>query len=432
MQYSHSYKIIPFRSVTLSVVEVFTIITLLFLVSFANAQGITKIETAVKTINDLKVGADRTAEYLPLLKGKSVAIVANQSSMIKNTHLVDSLISLKVSVKKVFCPEHGFRGLVDAGEKVNTEKDKKTGLNIISLYGKNKKPKPEDLKDVDVVIFDIQDVGVRFYTYLSTLHYVMEACAENKKQLIVLDRPNPNGHYIDGPVLEDAYKSFLGLHPVPIVYGMTIGEYAQMINGEGWLNAGVKPAGRLPAGQAGTGGCDLKVITLGNYTHNDMFELAVRPSPNLPNMSSVYLYPSLGLFEGTQISVGRGTDLPFQVIGSPVLEKANYKFTPQPKAGAMEPKYKGIECKGHNLSEFGKEYMKDTKKIYLFWLMGTYANTTDKTKFFDENFNFHAGNATLQQQIKDGIKEEVIQKSWEPGIVKFKVIRKKYLLYKDF
>ena len=398
--------------------EIFTIVTLILFAVSANAQGIVAIETAVKTINDLKVGADRTTEYLPLLKGKSVAVVANQSSVIKNTHLVDSLISLKISVKKVFCPEHGFRGLVDAGEKVATEKDKKTGLTITSLYGKNKKPKPEDLKDVDVVIFDIQDVGVRFYTYLSTLHYVMEACAENKKELILLDRPNPNGYYIDGPVLEDAYKSFLGLHPVPIVYGMTIGEYAQMINGEGWLKGSVK--------------CNLKVITISNYVHNDMFELGIRPSPNLPNMSSVYLYPSLGLFEGTQISVGRGTDLPFQVIGSPVLEKANYTFTPQPKPGAMEPKYKGIECKGHNLSEFGKEYMKDTKKIYLFWLMGTYANTADKTKFFDENFNFHAGNTTLQQQIKDGVKEDVIRKSWEPGIAKFNVVRKKYLLYKDF
>lgn len=418
MPKSHFYNIPPFRSVTLSGVEVFIILTLLLFTTSANSQGIVAIETAVKTINDLKVGADRTTEYLPLLKGKSVAVVANQSSVIKNTHLVDSLISLKISVKKVFCPEHGFRGLVDAGEKVATEKDKKTGLNIISLYGKNKKPKPEDLKDVDMLIFDIQDVGVRFYTYLSTLHYVMEACAENKKELIVLDRPNPNGYYIDGPVLEDAYKSFLGLHPVPIVYGMTIGEYAQMINSEGWLKGGLK--------------CNLKVITISNYVHNDMFELAIRPSPNLPNMSSVYLYPSLGLFEGTQISVGRGTDLPFQIIGSPVLQKANYSFTPQPKPGAMEPKYKGIECKGHNLSEFGKEYMKDTKKIYLFWLIGTYANTADKTKFFDENFNFHAGNATLQQQIKDGVKEEVIRKSWEPGIAKFKVIRKKYLLYKDF
>lgn len=429
MHNSNFNKIISLRSVKLSATKgrspraesrgvVFTIATLILFSFSANAQGITQIETAVKTINDLKVGAYQTTEYLPLLKGKSVAVVANQSSVIKNTHLVDSLISLKVSVKKVFCPEHGFRGLVDAGEKVATEKDAKTGLSIISLYGKNKKPAPADLKDVDVVIFDIQDVGVRFYTYLSTLHYVMEACAENNKQVIVLDRPNPNGHYIDGPVLEDAYKSFLGLHPVPIVYGMTIGEYAQMINGEGWLKGGVK--------------CNLKVITISGYTHNDMFELGIRPSPNLPNMSSVYLYPSLGLFEGTQISVGRGTDLPFQIIGSPVLEKANYTFTPQPKPGAMEPKYKGIECKGHNLSEFGKEYMKDTKKIYLFWLMGTYANTADKSKFFDENFNYHAGNATLQQQIKDGVKEEVIRKSWESDLAKFKMVRKKYLLYKDF
>ncbi len=391
---------------------------LLFFSLKTNAQGLIKIDAAVKTINDLKVGADRTTEYLPLLKGKSIAIVANQSSLIKKTHLVDSLVSLGIKVKKVFCPEHGFRGLVDAGENVATEKDKKTGLTIISLYGKNKKPNASDLKDVDIVIFDIQDVGVRFYTYLSTLHYVMEACAENNKQLIVLDRPNPNGYFIDGPVMEDAYKSFLGLHPVPIVYGMTIGEYAQMINGEAWLKAGVK--------------CNLKVISLVGYSHIDMYELAVRPSPNLPNMSSVYLYPSLGLFEGTQISVGRGTDLPFQVIGSPYLTKTNYTFTPESKPGAMEPKYKGVLCHGHNLAEFGKEYMKDTKKIYLFWLMGTYANTADKTIFFDENFNFHAGNSTLQQQIKDGVKEDAIRKTWEPGIAKFKVIRKKYLLYKDF
>lgn len=396
-----------------------TLIAICSFTSFANAQGIVQIDNTIKTINDVKVGADRTDEYLPLLKGKSVAIVANQSSYIKKTHLVDSLIKLGIKVKKVFCPEHGFRGTVDAGEKVATEKDPKTGLNIISLYGKNnKKPKPEDLKDVDVVIFDIQDVGVRFYTYLSTLHYVMEACAENKKQLIVLDRPNPNGYFIDGPVMEDAYRSFLGLHPVPIVYGMTIGEYAQMANGEGWLKAGEK--------------CNLKVITIVGYSHKDLFELPIRPSPNLPNMSSVYLYPSLGLFEGTIISIGRGTDLPFQVIGHPTLTKANYSFTPKPMPGAMEPKYAGQVCKGHNLSEFGKEYMKDTKKINLFWLIGTYANTPDKTNFFDENFNFHAGNATLQQQVKDGVTEDAIRKTWEPGIAKFKLIRKKYLLYKDF
>ncbi len=385
----------------------------------ANSQGIIQLENTVKTLNDVKVGADRTAEYLPLLKGKSVAVVANQSSNIKNTHLVDSLISLGVSIKKVFCPEHGFRGTVDAGEKVVTTKDPKTGLTIISLYGKNnKKPKPEDLKNIDVVIFDIQDVGVRFYTYLSTLHYVMEACAENKKKLILLDRPNPNGYYVDGPIMEDAYKSFLGLHPVPIVYGMTIGEYAQMVNGEGWLKNAEK--------------CDLKVITIVGYEHKDLYELPVRPSPNLPNMPSVYLYPSLGLFEGTIVSVGRGTELPFQVIGHPTLQKTNYQFTPKPMAGATEPKYKGLVCHGYNLVNFGAEYLKEYGKIYLYWLMGTYENTPDKTTFFDENFNYHAGNATLQKQIKDGVTEDEIHKSWLEGIKKFKLTRKKYLLYKDF
>ncbi|MBL7885025.1 MAG: DUF1343 domain-containing protein, partial [Bacteroidia bacterium] len=321
-------------------------------------------------------------------------------------------------IKKVFGPEHGFRGIVDAGEKVKSEKDAKTGLNIISLYGKNKKPSAEQLKDVDIVIFDIQDVGVRFYTYLSTLHYVMEACAENNKQLIILDRPNPNGYFIDGPVLETNYKSFLGLHPVPLVYGLTIGEYAQMINGEGWLKDGIK--------------CNLKIITIENYTHNDFYELALKPSPNLPNMSSVYLYPSLGLFEGTVVSVGRGTDLPFQVIGHPTLEKWNYTFTPSPKTGATEPKYNGQLCKGYNLSDFGNDFIKNYKQVYLFWLIGIYQNTPDKTTFFDQNFNYHAGNATLQQQIKEGKSEAEIRKTWQADLNKFKTIRKKYLLYKDF
>ncbi len=391
---------------------------LLLIGASAHSQSIIQIDNTVKTINDIKMGADKTTEYLPLLAGKRVAIVANQSSTIKNTHLVDSLLSLGVKIKKVFCPEHGFRGLVDAGEKVNSEKDKKTGLNIISLYGKNKKPTAEQLKDIDVVIFDIQDVGVRFYTYISTLHYVMEACAENNKQVIVLDRPNPNGYYIDGPVLEDAYKSFLGMHNVPLVYGMTIAEYAQMVNGEAWLKGGIK--------------CDLKVITLGNYVHSDLYELPIKPSPNLPNMASVYLYPSLGLFEGTVVSVGRGTDKPFQIIGHPTLTKSNYTFTPEPKPGAMEPKYKGRLCKGFNLSDFGAEYIKNSKKIYLYWLIGTYENTPDKATFFDQNFNYHAGNAALQEQIKEGKAEDAIRSTWTDGIKKFKIIRKKYLLYKDF
>lgn len=381
-------------------------------------QGIIPVDNVVKTSLEIKSGADLTYKYLPLLKGKSVAIVANQSSNIKKTHLVDSLLKLGVKIKKVFCPEHGFRGLVDAGEIVATEKDAATGLTIITLYGKNKKPLPEDLKNVDVVIFDIQDVGVRFYTYLSTLHYVMEACAENKKQLIVLDRPNPHGYYIDGPVLEPAYKSFLGMHSVPLVYGMTIGEYANMINGEGWLQNGEK--------------CDLTVIPLAGYSHKDLYELPVRPSPNLPNMTAVYLYPSLGLFEGTVVSVGRGTNLPFQVIGHPTLQNTNYNFTPESKPVAKEPKYKGQECHGYNLVDFGSQYMKNLKKLYLFWLIGTYKATPDKEHFFDDNFNYHAGNATLQQQIKEGKTEEEIRLSWQPGINAFKIVRKKYLLYQDF
>jgi len=394
---------------------------LLLFVTFVfriNAQDIIPIDNKTKTINDLRVGAYRTSEYLPLLKGKSVAVVANQASMIKSTHLVDSLIALGVSIKKVFCPEHGFRGLVDAGERVKSETDDKTGLHIITLYGKNKKPTPADLKDVDIVVFDIQDVGVRFYTYLSTLHYVMEACAENKKELIVLDRPNPNGYFIDGPLMEEKYKSFLGMHSVPIVYGMTIGEFAQMINGEGWLKGGIK--------------CNFKVISIQDYEHKDFYQLPVKPSPNLPNMASVYLYPSLGLFEGTVVAVGRGTDLPFQCIGFPTLQKANYTFTPQPKTGAMDPKYNGQTCKGYNLADFGKEFMKDYKKLYLYWLIGTYKNAPDKANYFDDNFNYHAGNATLKQQIIDGKSEDEIRATWQDGIKKFKIIRKKYLLYKDF
>jgi uncharacterized protein YbbC (DUF1343 family) len=416
-------KLICIRDLASSVLRflknfAWSFISLMLITATAYAQGITPIDNIVKTSLEIKSGADLTSKYLPLLKGKSVAIVANQSSNIKNTHLVDSLLKLGIKIKKVFCPEHGFRGLVDAGETVASEKDKATGLTIITLYGKNKKPLPEDLKNVDVVVFDIQDVGVRFYTYLSTLHYVMEACAENKKQLIVLDRPNPHGYYIDGPVLEPAYRSFLGMHTVPLVYGMTIGEYAKMINGEGWLQNSVQ--------------CDLTVIPLVGYSHKDLYELPVRPSPNLPNMTAVYLYPSLGLFEGTIVSVGRGTDLPFQVIGHPTLENTNYNFTPVSKPVAKEPKYKGQECHGYNLVDFGSQYMKNLKKLYLFWLIGTYKATPDKEHFFDDNFNYHAGNATLQQQIKDGKTEEEIRQSWQPGINAFKIIRKKYLLYPDF
>ncbi len=373
-------------------------------------------DTRILTEKDIKTGAAQPNKYIPLLKDKRVAVIANATSAISNTHLVDTLISLKINVKKIFCPEHGFRGTSDAGEKITNEKDEKTGLPIISLFGKHLKPTKEELTDVDILVYDIQDVGVRFYTYISTMTYCMEAAAENNKQFMVLDRPNPNGYYVDGPVLEPAFKSFMGLHPVPIVYGMTCGEYAQMVNNEGWLENGVK--------------CSLKVITLQNYNHVDMYQLPIKPSPNLPNMRSVYLYPSLGLFEGTIISIGRGTDNPFQVVGHPDL-KGDYSFVPRPMEGAKTPKYKGKSCFGHYLGDFADSYIKDSKQIYLLWLTGTYKQLKNQN-FFDENFNFHAGNATLQQQLKTGVPEEKIMQSWQPDIQKFKKVRKKYLLYKDF
>ena len=394
------------------------VLTVIFLRS--TAQDLVKVvDNPVITAVDVQVGAQRIDQYISLIKDKSVAIIANQTSMLGNTHLLDTLLSLGIKVKKVFSPEHGFRGDADAGANVKTMKDKKTGLPIISLYGKKNKPLPADLTDVDVIVFDLQDVGVRFYTYISTLHYVMEACAENKKQLIVLDRPNPNGFYVDGPVLEEKFKSYVGLHPVPIVYGMTVGEYAQMINGEGWLAKKIK--------------CDLKVITIEGYDHIDLYELPVKPSPNLQTMIAVYLYPSLALFEGTVMSVGRGTDAPFMVIGHPTLNSVQYSFTPRSIPGAsLDPPYKGQLCHGYDLKTFGDLYIKSIKTLYLYWLQGTYRDIPEKDKYFNNYFNQLVGNSTLQQQIKDGTPEAQIRKSWEPALGNFKVMRKKYLLYTDF
>ena len=364
------------------------------------------------------VGAERTPIYINELKGKRIGIVANHTSMIKNTHLVDSLISLNINVIKVFSPEHGFRGNADAGEKVSSDIDEKTGLPIVSLYGKNKKPSPDQIKDLDVLIFDIQDVGARFYTYISTMHYIMEACAENNKKLIILDRPNPNGHYVDGPILEEKFKSFVGMHPVPIVHGMTIGEYAQMINGEGWLLNKVK--------------CDVTIIKTENYNHTRFYELPIKPSPNLPNMSSVYLYPSLCLFEGTPISVGRGTSTPFQILGHPKMTSKKYSFTPKSMSGAKSPKLEGELCKGYNLSFFGSEYMKEKGTINLFWLTEIYTNFSEKESFFTKMFQLLSGTDKLQMQIEEGKSEKEIKATWQLGITQFKQIRKKYLLYKDF
>ena len=386
------------------------------LLTFRGAFAQPYPDSRVLSERDLKTGASQTGKYLPLLKDKRVGVIANATSTILGVHLVDSLLAMKVNVKKIFCPEHGFRGLADAGEKVKTEKDPKTGLPVVSLFGKHFKPTKEDLADIDVLIYDLQDVGVRFYTYISTMTYCMEAAAENGKQFMVFDRPNPNGYYVDGPVLEPAFKSFLGLHAVPIVYGMTCGEYAQMINNEGWLEKGAK--------------CSLKIITLQDYKHTDLYQLPVRPSPNLPNMKAVYLYPSLGLFEGTIISVGRGTDTPFEVVGHPDL-KAPYSFVPRPMPGAKSPKYMGKSCFGYYLGDFAESYVRDSRQLYLLWLTGTYKQLK-ASNFFDENFNYHAGNATLQQQVKSGMSEEKIAQSWQPDIAKFKKIRKKYLLYPDF
>ncbi|OFX28276.1 MAG: hypothetical protein A2033_00385 [Bacteroidetes bacterium GWA2_31_9] len=367
----------------------------------------------------IKTGAERTELYFPELKGKTIAVVANQTSLIGETHLVDSLISSGINIKKIFCPEHGFRGTADAGAHVANYTDSKTKIPVISLYGDKKKPSAEDLAGIDIIVFDIQDVGVRFYTYISTLHYVMESCAENKIQLMILDRPNPNGFYVDGPVLEVKHKSFVGMHPVPLVHGMTIAEYAQMINNEGWLVNGEK--------------CELKYILCDGYNHTNLYNLPVKPSPNLSTMNSVFLYPSLGLFEGTVMSVGRGTDFPFQVVGHPTLKTEKFSFTPVAKKGAsMNPPFKGQVCYGFDLRNIGEDYFYNRKVIDLQWLIKSYNKFGDKKKYFNSFLTKLAGTTELKTQIISGLTEDEIRKSWEPKLSQFKEIRKKYLLYEDF
>jgi len=371
---------------------------------------------SIKNYTTAGIGAQQFVDYLPFLKNKNVGIVTNNTGVIGNTSIVDTLLALKVSIKKIFGPEHGFRGDVEAGEKVKTKKDKKTGIKVISLYGANKKPNKEQLKDLDVLVYDIQDIGVRFYTYISTLTYLMEACAENGKELIVLDRPNPNGFYIDGPVLRDPFKSFLGLHKVPLVYGMTTGEYAMMVNNEGWLNDSVR--------------CNLRVIAMKNYDRKCSYRLPVKPSPNIPNETAVLLYPSLGLFEGTLMSVGRGTEFPFQVLGHPEFLDKTFSFVPKPSALSLEPKYVNQICYG---IDFRKSLYLAThpKQINLAWLIYAFA-ALQRDDFFDKNFNYHVGNKELQEQIKNKIPESIIRQSWHQEIDAFKKIRKKYLLYDDF
>lgn len=378
-------------------------------------EHIREIELATHSLRQPILGIERLHLLLDSLKGKNVAVVSNQTSVIGSTHLVDTLLSLDVKVKKVFSPEHGFRGEADAGEKVHSTVDEKTGLPLISLYGMNKKPLPYQLADVDVVIYDIQDVGVRFYTYISTLHYVMEACAENKKKLLVLDRPNPNGHYVDGPIREPEHRSFVGMHPVPIVYGMTIGEYALMINGEKWLKDSLS--------------CNLWVIPCKNYAHKIKYVVPVPPSPNLKSEVAITLYPSLCLFEATTVSVGRGTDRPFELFGHPRFPHTDFSFTPVSRTGAKNPLHENKVCNGFDLRG---NLLKRKYELNLGYLIQAKDLLGDSNVFIDQVgfFNRLAGTSALRDQINAGWTAKEIRSTWEPGLERFKAIREKYLLYR--
>lgn len=384
--------------------------------SWANAQIFKMDEAARLAFVDKShyvSAAMQLDDYLPLLEGKSVGVVGNQTSIVGQTHLVDTLLTLGVDIRKIYTPEHGFRGTADAGAKVNSGKDEKTGIPIVSLYGKNKKPTAEMLQDIDVILFDLQDVGVRFYTYISTMSYVMEAAAENGIPVIVLDRPNPNGFYVDGPILKPENKSFVGMHPVPVVYGMTIGEYAKMVNGEGWLKGGIV--------------CDLTVIPINNYNRNAIYELPVRPSPNLPNWESVYLYPTLCFFEGTNVSVGRGTELPFQIFGHPDI-RGEYTFTPRSTTGASKPLHEGQRCRGENLVDYAHYYEVNSKRLQIEWVIEAYQQLKDKG-FFNSYFVKLSGDQQMQRDIENGKSADEIRASWNDGLEAFKAIRAKYLMY---
>ena len=408
--------------------------TLLFFVmlwfTFLNFSGKAQEQSLIK--KEILTGAQQYDIYLPLLKDKNVGILTNQTGIVevkklvnftpdvgcyKGTEivqesLVDLFIERNINLKKIYAPEHGFRGTADAGELIKDGKDTKTGLPIISLYGKSKKPSKEQLAGIDVMVFDLQDVGVRFYTYISSLHYLMEACAENNIPVIVLDRPNPIGSYVDGPKLNMEHKSFVGMHPIPILHGLTIGEYAQMINGEKWLSNGIN--------------CQLTVIPCANYNKNMFYSLPVKPSPNLPNDQSIKLYASLCLFEGTNVSVGRGTEKQFQIYGSPYMKKQNYTFTPLPNNGAKDPLHNGKKCYGEDLSSYTKE-----NGLELKWLINAYNSTDNKLSFFNSFFNNLAGGTILRKQIEKGMSETEIKLSWVNDIEEFKTVRKKYLIYNE-
>ena len=393
---------------TKRILALFAIIICITLI--IKAQGLKLLDA-----KDAVVGAMRTEKYLPMLENKHVGVIANQTSIMDDgTHLIDTLLSCGVDVVKIFTPEHGFRGTADEGASIASGVDDKTGIAIVSLYGKNKKPTAEQLQGIDILVFDLQDVGCRFYTYISTMTYVMEAAGENGIPMIVLDRPNPNGFYVDGPVLEPENASFVGMHCVPIVYGLTIGEYAMMVNGEGWLKDGVK--------------CDLTVIPMGKYNRDAIYKLPVKPSPNLPNWESVYLYPSLCLFEGTDVSVGRGTDMPFQVYGHPAMTD-DFVFVPRTAEGHRAPLYADKECHGKNLLEYAHRYRKNEKKLNLSWILDARRQLRDDDKFFNNYFIKLVGVANLQQKIDSAFTEDEIRSSWKDGIDNYLKIREKYLIY---
>ncbi len=412
-------------------------ISLCFLMSFTEIKSCANKASNISTSNEvlensmpsikmperIKMGAEEMQQYIPLLKGKRVALLVNQTSEFRNrTCLVDSLHTMGLDIKKIFAPEHGFRGTEDAGADINNQIDKKTGIPIVSLYGNKVKPSALDLGNIDVVVFDIQDVGVRFYTFISTMFYMMEACAENKKELIILDRPNPNGYYVDGPVLDLTYKSFVGIIPIPVVHGCTVGELAQMINGEGWLHDSIQ--------------CKLTVVRCKNYYHSRFYSLPIKPSPNLGNDRAIELYPSICFFEGTEVSVGRGTDFPFQAIGSPYVSLLRaFEFTPVSKAGATNPPFKDRKCFGLDLRISDDLEPERVGKIELSYLIKMYqAFGSNKDKFFhaDNFFEKLAGNNELRQQIKAGLSEEEIRMTWQDELIQYKQKRKKYLLYNDF
>lgn len=390
-------------------------------------------------------GAERMDMYLHLLLGKKVAVFANHTSLVKNSNLVDTLLKRGINVTVVFGPEHGFRGNADAGAKISNYTDEKTGVPVVSLYGSKLKPSPEDLKNVDILVFDIQDVGTRFYTYISSMQLYMEAAVENDKPLLLLDRPNPNGFYVDGPILDTAFRSFVGMQRIPIAYGMTIGEYAMMLLREGWLNKNpkftfvnidnkyderIQMQSQVPGQQFA-----LNIIKCAGYTHKSLYQLPVKPSPNLPDMSSVYWYASTCWFEGTVLSEGRGTEKPFQLFGHPSLPKDLISFTPRSMPGAANPKLKDQLCYGWDVSGSNEEVLKKTdRKIQLKYIIEAYRLFPNKDSFFRANnsFNRLAGNDVLMKQIKQGVSEKDIRKSWEPALSEFKKTRKKHLLYKDF